>query len=1189
MTQNTPPRSSPFERSASQHKLHSAPISCVRWSPSGKRFASASDDHRIAVKSYPKLATEAVLEHGAGVTCFAWSESEELIASAARDGLLYLWKRTGERLSRVSLGGSRASGIGLDSDANLLVCLADASDTANLEAHGSIRVLRSPQTLVHSHGLGTLILTIGAQDGARLARPSGSDIFNSTAKVQVGRNFVAAFSGQAQVLAVSGENGQIQLIHGDTVRILEGHTKSIGALCFDPHGQLLASKSADGSVRLWSVSRGTELAALSEKTAVGWINACLDFHPQTGELATASRQIGTIRLWGISANVVEGATPRPDYVSAKIVMVGESNAGKSCLALRLVEDRFEEQGTTHGLRFWNLRTITGGDDGPSQQVRDAILWDMGGQNEYRLVHQLFLRDTTVALVLFDPTRGQTAVDDVEGWSKRLDTQLRGEKVVKLLVGSKLDAPSQLVDRATIERLRTSFGFEDFIETSAKNGRGVTRLRDRLRAAVNWETLTSTSRPDVFEAIRAKLAGKRSDGHVALLFDDLMAAESWPSATVPAASIVDAVVKQLAMQGFIADTRLATGERALILRIEEVERYAGSLIVMARDNSQGIPALEVDTLMRSKSFPGIDDATRLKPFEERIVLECVVQLLLEHGIGFRHQGLLIFPSLFRIAGGDFAGAEKFTASISYDFAGAIDNIYASLVARLALSEQFGRPRMSENRTDFDRTGEGVCSVRKKLGKRRNLAQLDIKFAEGCTDETRQLFTVFVEEHLRIEGIDIAEEVSVECPQGYRFDVEHVRERALTKHLEVLCPACEEKHAIIAGASQVRQERPEVADKLLVLKTRIDSKRRSAISLTRNDLRRSKENPGDDCYRILHLSDLHITDDTDVRALFEPLRADLKEQGVGPGANSLEYLVVSGDLTETAAPVQFEKALSLCTSIITEFKLNAQRCVVVPGNHDVAWHMPYDFRLRHQLDVSKLRRGTYYEQPTVVAVRNDERYAARFQRFSECFYHPLFQREFPMRYEDQHSVWMSEELGIQFIGLNSCWELDEFFGNRAGLHGGAVERALAKADEQLSECTKNGAHSAVLRIGVWHHPIAGPDTMENTDFVERLGQAGVSVCLTGHVHEARAESIHHLSPRQMYAIGGGALAARAAARPESTPRLYNLLRIVPDLRHIEVHTRCKMREGGAWEGWAQWPGAVPTERRTFYAISPRILSI
>ena len=67
-----------------------------------------------------------------------------------------------------------------------------------------------------------------------------------------------------------------------------------------------------------------------------------------------------------------------------------------------------------------------------------MLWDMGGQEEYRVVHQLFLHDTTVALVLLDPTRGTTAFEEVKTWNKYLEQQLRGRGAAKVLVGAELD-------------------------------------------------------------------------------------------------------------------------------------------------------------------------------------------------------------------------------------------------------------------------------------------------------------------------------------------------------------------------------------------------------------------------------------------------------------------------------------------------------------------------------------------------------------------------------------------------------------------------------------------------------------------------------------------------------------------------------------------------------------------------------
>lgn len=61
---------------------------------------------------------------------------------------------------------------------------------------------------------------------------------------------------------------------------------------------------------------------------------------------------------------------------------------------------------------------------PKGQRRDVILWDFGGQDEYQLVHQIFLHDATLALVLIDPTRGTVAMEEARAWNKRLENILR---------------------------------------------------------------------------------------------------------------------------------------------------------------------------------------------------------------------------------------------------------------------------------------------------------------------------------------------------------------------------------------------------------------------------------------------------------------------------------------------------------------------------------------------------------------------------------------------------------------------------------------------------------------------------------------------------------------------------------------------------------------------------------------------
>ena len=437
------------------------------------------------------------------------------------------------------------------------------------------------------------------------------------------------------------------------VNVIEGHTNAVAAVSFSADRRLIASKGCDHTVRIWHCESHQLIAVISAPMPANWVTG-LAFHTHASILATLGDDDKSILIWDFNSAIFLRTlplTPIIRYTSGKIVIVGESNVGKSCLAMRLAECRYpgdHEQGTTHGMRFWKMgpEQLSPYAVAPEDQRRDVILWDLGGQDEYRLVHQLFLHDTTMALVLMDPTRGRTAFEEVEAWNKRLDKQLGEGKAIKLLIGSKMDEPSALVDRIGIDQLCRHCGFAKYFEISSKYDRGISELREAISNAMDWEALAKTSRPELFQRIRDEIERRSSAGEVVLTLGELETTIYSSDRTKYEPDAVAAVAEQLATQGLIALTRLASGERVLVLQISQIERYAGSLIVAARKDTRGVAALEEQLLASPEvPLPGINDE-RLPRLQERVVLECVTQLLIEHGICFPHEGLLVFPSLFR---------------------------------------------------------------------------------------------------------------------------------------------------------------------------------------------------------------------------------------------------------------------------------------------------------------------------------------------------------------------------------------------------------------------------------------------------------------------------------------------------------------------------------------------------------------
>lgn len=156
--------------------------------------------------------------------------------------------------------------------------------------------------------------------------------------------------------------------------------------------------------------------------------------------------------------------PEYDYLF-KLLLIGDSGVGKSCLLLRFADDTYTESYiSTIGVDF-KIRTIDL--DGKTIKLQ---IWDTAGQERFRTITSSYYRGAHGIIIVYDCT-DQDSFNDVKQWLEEIE-RYASDQVNKLLVGNKCDLiTKKVVEYEAAKEYAEQLGIP-FLETSAKNAMNV---------------------------------------------------------------------------------------------------------------------------------------------------------------------------------------------------------------------------------------------------------------------------------------------------------------------------------------------------------------------------------------------------------------------------------------------------------------------------------------------------------------------------------------------------------------------------------------------------------------------------------------------------------------------------------------------------------------------------------------------
>ena len=378
----------------------------------------------------------------------------------------------------------------------------------------------------------------------------------------------------------------------------------------------------------------------------------------------------------------------------------------------------------------------------------------------------------------------------------------------------------------------------FFETSAKDGTNCDELSRAITEGIPWSQMEKRTSSRIFKLIKDHILKLRDEGEVLLTFKELREKLWQRLADEPRFddATLQTVIGLLDGPGAVKELDYGT---YILLQPEWVNAYAQAVIRTLRQDPTELGCLPLRSIAEGRLLfqtverdGSIAEMKRLPAADERVVLREMERQLEERGLCLRQGDKLVFPS--------HCGRERPVVVehpavfVSYAVQGYLDDIYATLVVKLADSESFKLKELWREAADFA-TLAGAHHMGIKLTRAAaSHGDLSVYFAPGVTKQEQVIFANYIHAHLQGGSEQVLRLRYYVCPHCHapKGNPQVLMQKLLAKKTKstVVCDSCDESFGLwdelerLFASDAVRQqvEGLQAADAI-----RLDSRRKGKL--------------------------------------------------------------------------------------------------------------------------------------------------------------------------------------------------------------------------------------------------------------------------------------------------------------------------------------------------------------------------